>query len=206
MLHLSTVEKETYQLLQQLFTIEAISKHFALAGGTSLALQIGHRTSIDLDLFSVEKFEPKELEIILASQSDLKFTYVGSNKRMLFCFINDIKCDFVHEPAKLILPFLKQDAISYFTIQDIAAMKMHTICGRGKKKDFFDIYALLELYSWKDMLRWFEQKYGGEQMYILWRSMNYFNDADEDPDLKGFKPYTKSWEEIKKTINLKCST
>ncbi len=52
MFHLTTVEKETYQLLQQLFTVELIAKQFALANGTSLALQIGHRNSIDLYFFS----------------------------------------------------------------------------------------------------------------------------------------------------------
>jgi predicted nucleotidyltransferase component of viral defense system len=206
MFHLSTVEKETFQLLQQLFTIDAIAKQFALAGGTSLALQIGHRKSIDLDLFSFEKFDPKELEIILSSHPSLKFTYVGNNSRMLFCFINDIKCDFVHEPAKLIKPFLKKDEITYFSVEDIAAMKMHTVCGRGKKKDFFDIYALLELYSWPDLLQWFEQKYGNEQMYILWRSVAYFEDADQDPDIQGINPFSKNWVEIKKTILAKCNT
>ena len=71
---------------------------------------------------------------------------------MLFSFINNIKCDFVHEAAALIQPFLQYDDINYFSIPDIAAMKMHTICGRGKRKDFFDIYCLLQLYTWQEML------------------------------------------------------
>jgi hypothetical protein len=61
---------------------------------------------------------------------------VNSNQKMLFAFINKIKCDFVQEPAKLIRPFVEYDGVKYFSIEDIAAMNMHTICGRGKKKDF----------------------------------------------------------------------
>jgi predicted nucleotidyltransferase component of viral defense system len=147
MLHLSTLDTTTYKLLQEIFRTELIENKFALAGGTSLALQIGHRRSIDLDLFSIERFDTKELEIILETTPNFSFEYKGSNSRMLFSSINNIKCDFVQEPASLLEPFIIEDGVKYFSIKDIAAMKFHTICGRGKKKDFFDVYALLQLYS-----------------------------------------------------------
>jgi len=204
MYHLSTVSPETYSLLKRIFQIEPIRSSFALAGGTSLALQIGHRKSIDLDLFTTNNFNPKEIEIILVQQPDLKFIYAGNNSRMLFSFINNIKCDFVQEPAPLLHPFVEKDGINYFSIEDIAAMKMHTICGRGKRKDFFDIYALLQTYKWTDMLQWFANKYGENQFYFLWKSIGYFADADSDGSVKGISPYDKSWEEIKKYISEKC--
>jgi predicted nucleotidyltransferase component of viral defense system len=125
---------------------------------------------------------------------------------MLFCYINNIKCDFVNEPAKLLNPFVCYDKVNYFSVEDIAARKMHTICGRGKKKDFFDIYALLELYNWKDLIKWFKKKYSVDQLYFLWRSIIYFDDANEDPDIKGLQPYDKNWDEIKNIIFNKCST
>ncbi len=205
MLHLTTVNAETYELLQKLSSLEILSTKFALAGGTSLALQIGHRQSIDLDFFSPETFNIREAEIVLSSTPSLKFQFINSNSRMLFCYINNIKCDFVNEPATLINPFTKIEAINYFSVEDIAAMKMHTICGRGKKKDFFDIYALLELYSWKELVQLFQKKYGEDQLYFLWRSIIYFDDADNDPEIKGIKPFTKNWEEIKEIIISKCS-
>ncbi len=141
MFHLSTVKEETYSLLKEIFSIPEINGRFALAGGTSLALQIGHRISIDLDIFSPDQFDTRELEIILSSKKDWKFTPVSKSSRMLFCYINNIKCDFVHEPAALLKSFVSADNIKYFSIEDIAAMKMHKVCGRGKKKDFFDIYG-----------------------------------------------------------------
>lgn len=204
MLHLTTVEEATYKLLQQLFEITFIQEHFALAGGTSLALQIGHRRSIDLDLFSPTAFNVKELEIILASNPNIQFEYVGNNSRMLFCYINHIKCDFVNEPASLIEPFQNNIGVIYYSIKDIAAMKMHTVCGRGKKKDFFDIYSLLQLNSWQTMLTWFEKKYSANQLYFLWRSISYFTDAEDDPEIEGIPPFTKRWEEIKEFILKTC--
>jgi predicted nucleotidyltransferase component of viral defense system len=206
MLHLSTVDKNTYGLLQKLSVIDIIKSNFAFAGGTSLALQIGHRKSIDLDFFSPASFDVRELEITLAADPTINFQFISSNSRMLFCYINSIKCDFVNEPARLINSFLHEDKVRYFSIADIAAMKMHTICGRGKKKDFFDIYALLELYNWGDLIHWFKQKYDEDQLYFLWRSILYFEDAEDDPDIKGIPPFTKNWNEIKQLIISKCGS
>ena len=206
MLHLSTVDKNTYELLQKLSAIAIVANNFALAGGTSLALQIGHKKSIDLDFFSPVLFDVRELEITLAADPTVNFQFVNSNSRMLFCYINSIKCDFINEPARLINSFLFEDNVRYFSIADIAAMKMHTICGRGKKKDFFDIYALLELYDWEYLIHWFKEKYDEDQLYFLWRSILYFEDAEDDPNIKGVNPFTKNWEEIKQLIISKCGS
>lgn len=205
MLHLSTVDPAMYGLLQKIFNTEIVKDNFALAGGTSLALQIGHRKSIDLDIFSKHQFDVKELEIILSTNSNYTFNYSGNNSRMLFGNINGIKCDFVHEPASVLEPFLVDNGVNYFSIADIAAMKLHTICGRGKKKDFFDIYALLQLYSREKLIEWFTQKYNWDQLIFLWRSVLYFEDAENDPDIDGFAPFTKTWEEIKKNIKAEFS-
>lgn len=192
MLHLSTIETETYNLLKHLFTLDEIRGHFALAGGTALALHTGHRKSIDLDLFSPQQINTKDIELLLATEYSNRFVFVNSSKRMLFCYLNGIKCDFVNEPAKRIMPFIETDGIRLFDTADIAAMKLHTVCGRGKKKDFFDIYVLTELYGWEQLLKWFELKYGTDQFYFLWRSITYFADADEDADIEGLPPYSKS--------------
>jgi predicted nucleotidyltransferase component of viral defense system len=204
MLHLTTVEKETYSLLQKLNEIPFIKNNFALAGGTSLSIQIGHRKSIDLDFFSTKEFNLLELETILSSNKEIEYSFVNKNSRMFFCYINNVKCDFVHEPATLLKPFLELENVLYFSFEDIAAMKLHTICGRGKRKDFFDIYALLEIYKWDDLTDLFKEKYSEDQYYILWKSIKYFVDAEEDPVIRGFKPFDKSWEQIKQVIVQKC--
>jgi predicted nucleotidyltransferase component of viral defense system len=206
MLHLTTLDATTYKLLQEIFRTEIIKNKFALAGGTSLALQIGHRKSIDLDLFSIEPFDVKELEIVLATNQNFSFEYKGSNSRMLFSSINNIKCDFVQEPSSLLDPFIVEDEIKYFSVKDIAAMKFHTICGRGKKKDFFDVYALLQLSNKDTLLNWFSEKYDATQLYFFWRSILYFDDAENDPDINGIPPFKKNWQEIKEFITATFSS
>jgi len=204
MFHHSTVDAGTFSLLRKIFDIPFIKSQFALAGGTSLALQTGHRKSIDIDLFSVQLFLPQDLENLLAGIHSLQYEPVGRGERMLFCFINKIKCDFVNEPFPLIESLVEKEGIRLYSLKDIAAMKMHAICGRGKKKDFFDIYVLLHLFNWKQMLSWFEQKYGTSQLFFLWKSITYFADADEDVEIHGFPPYTASWAEIKKKLIAEC--
>jgi predicted nucleotidyltransferase component of viral defense system len=107
--------------------------------------------------------------------------------------------------AKLLEPFITVEGVNYFSVKDIAAMKLHTICGRGKKKDFFDIYALLQLYSRETLIGWFTEKYDGQQLFFLWRSILYFEDAEHDPDIDGFPPFTKNWQEIKEFITASFS-
>ena len=200
MLHLSTVDSDLYELLQKIFRTAIIKNNFALAGGTSLALQIGHRKSIDLDIFSPREFDVKELEIVLSTSNDYTFNYRANNTRMVFGDINGIKCDFVNEPATFLESFIIIDGVNYFSVKDIAAMKLHTICGRGKKKDFFDVYALLQLYNRDKLIEWFTEKYNETQLIFLWRSILYFEDAENDPDIEGYPPFTKNWGEIKKII------
>jgi len=91
MFHLSTVEENTYAILKGIFQIPEIKKDFALAGRTSLALQLGHRCSIDLDVFSPKSFNPRDIEILLSIQEGFSFDLVNSTKSMLFCYINKIK-------------------------------------------------------------------------------------------------------------------
>jgi hypothetical protein len=73
-----------------------------------------------------------------------------------------------------------------------------------KRKTFLIIYALLELYSWDDLIALFKKKYSEDQLYFLWRSIIYFEDANDDPDIAGLPPFNKKWEEIKHIITSKC--
>lgn len=169
-----------------------------------MALQIGHRTSVDLDIFSSDPFTTEDLNKELNAHFSPDYEVLGLKKSMLFTNIHKVKCDFVLEPARVIRPFVAFGNIKFFSIEDICAMKMHTIAGRGKKKDFFDIYALLQLFSWEQMLGWSQEKYGDTQFYYLWRSIRYFDDANDDPDISAFPPFTATWDEIKDEITQKC--
>ena len=203
MLHLNTIDDTVYNLLLRL-TSSGYLNHFALAGGTSLALQIGHRKSIDLDLFAFGEVNMYEISLLLENE----FTTISirrTSPAFIFCHINAIKCDFVnHSKHKLINPCFTHDGIRMFSVEDIAAMKLNAICGRGSKKDFYDIYSLLQLFSLKELLGFYDYKFQSDNSWMALRSMQYFEDADtqEEPEL--VKPFPE-WSKIKilltKTVN-----
>lgn len=87
MLQLSTIETKTFSLLKGLFKLDEIKEQFALAGGTSLALQVGHRKSIELDLFATKAFNVRDIELLLAGEYQNNFTFVNSSNRMQFFFL-----------------------------------------------------------------------------------------------------------------------
>ena len=100
----------------------------------------------------------------------------------------------------MINPYFQNDGVNYFSVPDIAAMKMHTICGCGKKKDFFDLYVLIENFGWNQLLDRFKCKYDDNQLYFLWRSIRFFDDADEDVAINGLPPYTKTGKRLKSIL------
>lgn len=116
MFHPSIIEPDTYKTLKTIFEFDEIRENFALAGGTSLALQLKHRHSIDLDIFSPFPINTRNIELYISSDLSLNFQLVNSNKNMLFAFVNSVKCDFIYEPSKLLHPFIVNDNINYFHV------------------------------------------------------------------------------------------
>ena len=105
-----------------------------MVGGTSLALQIGHRTSIDLNLFTSTGIDissiPDEIEHLG------KIRIINQASRILNLFINNIKVDFVSYQYDFLNPVVSKDGLRLASIPDIAAMKLAAITGRGSRKDF----------------------------------------------------------------------
>jgi predicted nucleotidyltransferase component of viral defense system len=118
---------------------------FVLVGGTALALQIGNRESIDLDLFSNTDFSSDELLSSLLSE----YQIVVNNQlsQTLITTINHVKVDFIKFHYPFIRPFVVIENIRMASVEDIAAMKLDAITGRGSKKDFYDLFFLLQHYS-----------------------------------------------------------
>ena len=203
MFQISTMDDTANAVLQQLFSISYIKKNFALAGGTALALQLGHRRSVDLDLFAPKAFLIPKLQDTLKKNFKELYVPVRTTRMMFFAKVDDVKTDFVMELNPLLEKFAEEDNLKLFSVPDIAAMKLHTICGRGKKKDFFDVFTLLHIYSWEELLNFFVKKYGEYQLQFLFRSIHYFEDADKEPDVSAFPPYQVKWGEIKKFIKNK---
>lgn len=168
-----------------------------LFGGTGLSLYCGHRVSIDLDIFTTEPFKETELIEALVTEFGDSFEYEQThNVTALFSFISDIKVDVVHYPHPLLQQPTAQDGLRLISMQDIAAMKVNAVLGRGQKKDFYDICELLNHYSLQDMFHFYQTKYPSQMLLVsLPQALVYFDDADESEDpisLNG-----TSWDDVK---------
>ncbi len=202
MLHHSTVEPATLDILKKLLSISEL-KNFFLVGGTCLSLRYGHRTSVDLDLFSIADFDNEEI-ITAIKRHFPQFTY-KSNRVGVFGFIDGLKVDLVkHYFFKQIDTPIIEDGIRMFGDKDIIAMKVFAILKRAQKKDFWDIAELLQHYSIQDFIDSYNEKYPNTQLLIsIPHAITYFLDAEESEAPVSLKKQT--WVSIKKSIKKKVS-
>ena len=197
MLYKQTVNTTLLELTQQLCFHPAM-QNFVLVGGTALSLQIGHRKSIDIDMFSEQPFDAEELSLILKNS----FNFYANNrfKNALMGTIQDIKTDVITHQYKWIRPLLDEEGIRMASLEDIAAMKLNAIAGNGSRlKDFVDIAFLSSCFSLQQMLDFFEEKYPNNNSVIALKSLCYFDDIIFDVDIL-YQDSPLSWEIIKSRI------
>jgi len=175
MLQTKSVQPKLLELLICLMQEEEF-KDFILVGGTSLALQIGHRISIDIDLFGACEID--ELLFIETLEKYGKVNVLKKSKNILICSVDGIKVDFVNYKYPLIDNYTIIDNIRLASIKDIAAMKLNAIAGRGSKKDFIDLYFLLKFHTLEQIIGFYLQKYSDGSEFMVKKSLTYFEDAD----------------------------
>lgn len=200
MLHLETIEPRTFALLETLLSLPALHD-FHLVGGTALALKYGHRISIDLDLFGHKGFDKDLIVETLSNEfGDAFVPELTKQKWAIFCFIHEVKVDIINYAAHpLVSPPQLIDGIRLYSDEDIMAMKINAILGRGKKKDFWDIYELLHHYSLSDFIDSHQKKFPQQMLLIsIPSALTYFEDAEESEDPVSLKSQT--WQEVKRFI------
>ena len=195
MLHYETVDEGTLGLLKQLQSLDILSE-MRLVGGTSLALQIGHRKSIDVDLFGILNVE---FDILIDELKTLgEVVLLKNSKNIHSLLINDIKVDIVNYNYKWLKNKMTIDNIYFATIEDIAAMKLNAIMGRGSKKDFIDLYFILKNYTLTTLMDFYSKKYHDGSIFLVLKSLAYFDDADEQE--MPFMFHNTSWQTMKNSI------
>ncbi|MEI9910862.1 MAG: nucleotidyl transferase AbiEii/AbiGii toxin family protein [Bacteroidota bacterium] len=204
MLHTETVEPRAFSLLERLMRL-AVIQPFSLVGGTALSLRYGHRRSVDLDLFSHEKFEADPIVHSLRKEFGKHYNTESKTARWgIFCYIENIKVDIVHHPHPLIGDIENEGGIRMYSDKDIIAMKLNAILGRGKKKDFWYLYELLHHYSLKNMIEFYESKFPEQNLLItIPQAVTWFDDAEESKDPISLKGQT--WSSVKKFIQQKVN-
>ena len=195
MLHLETIEPKTLELLRKLQSL-SIFENSRLVGGTALALQLGHRKSIDLDIFGKIAATPEEIQETCSEVGSLEISKTSKNINIYW--VDGIKVDCVNYPYEWLEECRVLDGVRLASISDIAAMKISAIINRGTKKDFIDLHFLLKAMSLNHILDLYDQKYTDGSRFIAIKSMTYFEDAESDPMPYMFEDVT--WEDVKKSI------
>jgi predicted nucleotidyltransferase component of viral defense system len=167
---------------------------FYLVGGTALALQIGHRKSVDLDFFCDSDHDQDKIFDELPEPKS-KFAL---NRVFLGVHIDGVKCDFVRHSFPRIQPLVIEEGVRMASLLEIAAMKLWAITRRGAKKDFADLFYLLKSYSLEEMFAFFSEKYPSVEPFMVLRSLTFFGDAEMDLDPDMLEDI--GWEEMRNGI------
>lgn len=200
MLYLETVESSTLELLKKLQRLPVLEQT-RLVGGTALALQLGHRKSIDLDFFGTVDCEAEYLRESIAGIASL--TILKESPHIHIYIVDGIKVDIVNYKYPWLDDVVVEQGLRLASVSDIAAMKITAIIGRGTKKDFIDIAFLLHHFSLEEILHFYAAKYNDSSVFMAMKSLAYFEDAEADPMPDMF--VNQSWQQVKAYILSKIS-
>lgn len=202
-LYINTVSDLLWNTLQQLMSMKEFD-NFRIVGGTSLSLQLGHRASVDIDLFTDANYGSLDFEL-LENKLNETFPYVdppplnlGGMGRSYFIGNNEnelIKLDLFYTDP-FVFPCIHEQGIRFSSIEEVAAMKLEVIAHGGRKKDFWDIHELLETFTVDEMISFYSKRnpYGYTKEEILTK-MTDFSAAENDFTPNCYKE--KDWELIK---------
>ena len=196
MLSYQTVESYTLELLKKLMAEPSLTGT-RLVGGTSLVLQYGHRNSIDLDFFGTIDDDPLSIRECLETIGHV--SVLKETKSIRIYDLDKVKIDFVdYSRYQWLTEAITEDGLRLASPKDIAAMKVNAIEGRGTRKDFVDIYFLLQHYSLDEILGFYQEKYPEHSVFRALMSLSYFEDAEKQMMPKMFSKV--SWDEMKAYI------
>jgi hypothetical protein len=179
-LHLDILDEKRRSVLPKL---KAVSEGFYLAGGTALALLIGHRDSIDFDFFTKDNFDTNELfEKTRQAFQGHEVLKTQEEKGTLSVIIDGaIRLSFFHYPYPLIADIVSSDFFPLASIQDIGCMKLSAITGRSALKDYVDIHFIFTYHSLAELLMLTKSKMPSLDPLLILKSLAYFDDIVDDP-------------------------
>ena len=197
MLHKETIDAATLELLKRLMGDERL-QGFALVGGTSLALQMGHRISVDLDLFTEKEFEADELREYLEQHYHLQTDYLAF--ATVKGEVEGVQVDCIAHAYPWLKPFAVEEGVRLASLEDICAMKLNAIAGNGTRiKDFVDVAHLSSRFSLEQMLKFYEEKYQANPLMPL-KGIVYFADINKNAPVKMADGKPLDWKSIEKRL------
>ena len=176
MLQTDTIKATTLGLLKALQAEPALSS-VRLVGGTALSLQLGHRESDDLDLFSVEPVDMLAVQSLLIDKYEFVPSVIEENT--LIGFVNGVKIDVIYHPFPWLEDFISEGVMRVASVADIAAMKMHAIINSGKRpKDCVDIAFLSMRFSYNEIKHLLLKRYPAYDPIMADKAIIYFGDVE----------------------------
>lgn len=195
-MHPEVLEEEALNLTKVLGFLDRFG--FYLVGGTGLALQWGHRKSVDFDFFTKQEFTPDVLSSVIR-ENGVIFTERAKAVGTLHCLLNNIKTSFIFYNEPLLYETEYFNAIKIADWRDIVVEKLRTISDRGLKKDFYDFYIGVKKFGIESLTGDIYRKFGDRINYLtLLRGLTYFEDAERSKEELIFLQDIESWEDIKK--------
>jgi hypothetical protein len=200
--HPEVISRQVEGTLEDLRTLRILDRCY-LAGGTGLALHLGHRRSHDLDFFSSDAVDSEAL--IRKLKSLVGFALDQQAPDTLHASIQGVKVSFLAYPYRVLFPFAAFLGVNVAEPRDIACMKLTAIASRGTRRDFVDLYFVAKQYGLGRLLEWFKQKYSEvnySRTHVL-KSLTWFEDADEQPMPDMLVPLV--WDEVKQFFSGEAS-
>lgn len=197
-MHPKVLRPEGWAVVRELTRV-GLLEGWTLAGGTGLAIQIGHRISDDLDFFRAGDFDPVSM---LASLAELGRVRVQTRTAgTLHATIDGLRVSFLAAQAPLLFPGIAYRGMTLADPRDIAVMKVLAIGGRGSRKDFVDLYFLLRSgIPLEAIFEWTGRRFRSidyNEQHLL-RSLVWFEDAETEPMPRLIRK--AAWKEIKATL------
>jgi hypothetical protein len=196
-MHEKVLPQHSLELLRELEKNPSpVLMDWTLAGGTGLAFHLGHRISEDLDFFRTDDLDVRTLHDVLGIHGG--YETLQEAEHTLTVLIRETKLSFFRVRDPFLFNTHPHRFFSIASVSDIALMKLAAISGRGSRKDFADLYIILQndpaLETYFDML---PRKYGASRIntYHILKSLTYFDDAESEPMPQMLVPF--DWEECK---------
>ena len=160
-----------------------LKDEFYLAGGTALALQLGHRDSIDFDFFTIKKIDTVQLFSKLKNiLNKFQILKIQEEKDTLTILVdNSIKISFFSYDYKLLKPKIIEANLCLASIEDIACMKLSAILSRATNKDYIDLYYIFKKLDLKTILKMSKEKFDDIDTNLILKSLIYFDDVSMEP-------------------------
>ncbi len=178
--HREVIDEQVERALESLRG-QGILDHFYLAGGTGLALHLGHRRSHDLDFMSPD---PVDADALIRTMKTLAgFALASKAPDTLHVTVQGVKVSLLAYPYRLLFPPGTFLGANVADPRDIACMKLSAIASRGTRRDFVDVYLVAREYGVEQLLDWYKEKYAevNHSLTHLRKSLTWFADADEQP-------------------------